>query len=58
VQPQSSAKVSGLRQGDIIRAANRQKVTDLESLKSAVSPQQSLMLNIARGSSSLFILLN
>lgn len=57
VEPKSMASASGLRQGDIIQSANRQKVNDLESLKDAVSSQRSLMLNIARGSSSLFILL-
>jgi len=53
----TAANTSGLRAGDIIHAANRQKVGDIESLKKALSKKKGLMLNIIRGSSSLFILL-
>jgi serine protease Do/serine protease DegQ len=53
----SLAQATGLRQGDVIQAANRKPVNDLESLRSAVASQRSLMLNIQRGSNTLLILL-
>lgn len=55
--PGSLAQKTGLRQGDIIQAANRKPINDLDSLRSAMTTRRSLMLNIRRGSSTLLILL-
>ena len=57
LQPGSSAQSTGLREGDIIQAANRMPIKNLESLRQAVTSQRSLMLNIQRGSNTLLILL-
>lgn len=53
----SLAHSTGLQQGDIIQAANRQRVNNLEGFRSAVASGNSLMLNIRRGSNNLLILL-
>ncbi len=53
----SLAHSTGLQQGDIIQAANRKRVNNLEGFRSAVKARNSLMLNIRRGSNNLLILL-
>jgi len=53
----SLAHSTGLKQGDIIQAANRKRVSNLESFRNAMNERNSLMLNIRRGSSNLLILL-
>lgn len=53
----SLAHSTGLQQGDIIQAANRKRVNNLDSFRSAVTSRSSLMLNIRRGSNNLLILL-
>ena len=53
----SLAHSTGLQQGDIIQSANRKKISNLEVFRAVVSARRSLMLNIKRGSSNLFILL-
>ncbi len=53
----SLAHSTGLQQGDIIQAANRKRVNNLETFRSAVELGNSLMLNIRRGSNNLLILL-
>ncbi|MFO7593894.1 MAG: DegQ family serine endoprotease [Pseudomonadota bacterium] len=57
VAPGSPAMQAGLRKGDLIAQANRQEVTDLESLKKAVEGSESLLLNLQRGGGALFLLL-
>ena len=53
----SLAHSTGLQQGDIIQAANRKRVNNLEAFRAAVTARSSLMLNIRRGSNNLLILL-
>lgn len=53
----SLAHSTGLQQGDVIQAANRKRIKNLKSLRSAVSTRKNLMLNIKRGSNNLLILL-
>ena len=57
VEPGSPAMQAGLRKGDLIAQANRQAVTDLESLQAAVAGSESLLLNLQRGGGALFLLL-
>ncbi len=58
VSPNSPAAYSGLREGDIIISANKQKVSDLETFKKAVgSSQSALLLQINRGGGVLFIVI-
>ena len=48
----------GLRPGDVIVAVNRQRVRNLEEMKSVVARGgQSMVLNIQRGNGSVFILI-
>jgi len=54
--PNSRAAYSGLRPGDLIVAANRQRVYNLESLQRAIQKSaNSLLLQVNRHGSSLFI---
>jgi len=49
---------AGLRKGDIIVSANRRTVTDFTSLSEALAPsRRGILLNVVRGSSALFILI-
>jgi S1-C subfamily serine protease len=49
IAPNSNAGYSGLRQGDIIIGANRQRVIDLDSFRKALSGNyQQLLLHINR----------
>jgi serine protease Do/serine protease DegQ len=57
IQPGSPAQRAGLRDGDIIAQANRQPVSDLDSLRSVVKPREALLLNIRRGNSAMFLML-
>jgi S1-C subfamily serine protease len=57
VAPSSPALLAGLRKGDVIVQANRQEVTDLDSLRSALKGHEALLLNIRRGGGALFLLL-
>ncbi len=58
VTPRSPAARAGLREGDIILAANDQPAADLEALQQAVpNKNQGLSLNVLRGNSQFFILL-
>lgn len=56
--PNSVAAYSGLRPGDIIVAANKRRVRDLESLQSAVGlSKTTLLLQVSRNGTSLFIVI-
>ncbi|WDE11742.1 DegQ family serine endoprotease [Thalassomonas haliotis] len=58
ISPNSSAAYSGLRPGDVIVAANKRRVYDLESLEKALARNKSsILLQVNRGSSSLFIVI-
>ena len=58
ISPNSSAAYSGLRPGDIIVAANKRRVYDLDSLESALARNKSaVLLQVNRGRSSLFIVI-
>jgi serine protease Do/serine protease DegQ len=57
VEPRSPAWQAGLRDGDIIVSANRQAVTSLESLRQAVADKRQLLMNLQRGDSALFVLI-
>ena len=54
VDPGSPAAQRGLRQGDIITAVNRRKVTNLEEFQQHAQGQ-SLLLNIRRGNAHLLL---
>ncbi|TAN52187.1 MAG: DegQ family serine endoprotease [Methylococcaceae bacterium] len=51
------AAVAGLRPGDVIVAANRQRVNDLDDLAAAARSGKELLLNIQRGGNSFFLVL-
>jgi len=54
----SPAHLNGLRPGDVILSANRQPVTSIEEMGKAISDRdRALLLNIQRGRSALFLLL-
>ena len=47
----------GVRANDIIVSANRKSVNSINSLRKAIEGKEVLMLNIVRGSGSMFLLL-
>ena len=57
VKQGSGAWSAGLRRGDIIVSVNRRSVINLESFKALVEGQRVLLLNLQRGNSALFLLL-
>lgn len=57
VKKGSVAWKHGLRDNDVITSVNRQKVTNLDTFRKAISSQEVLMLNIVRGSGAMFLLL-
>ena len=57
-QQNSPAWRAGLRKGDVIVSANRRTVTDLTTLTEALKQsRRGILLNVIRGSSALFILI-
>ncbi|RMH18595.1 MAG: DegQ family serine endoprotease [Gammaproteobacteria bacterium] len=58
IQPNSQAAYSGLRLGDIILSANKQRVYNLESFKKALSrSKSSILLQIERNGGTFFIVI-
>jgi S1-C subfamily serine protease len=58
VAPNSAAAYSGLRVGDVIVGANKRRVYDIESLKSALKlSSTSVLLRVDRNGGSLFIVI-
>lgn len=58
LDPGSAAQVAGLRKGDIITSANKQRVQTLGDLKQAVSRSKNqLLLRILRGNAALYMVL-
>ena len=57
VERGSAAANTGLRKNDIITSANRSNVKSLEELRTAIGKNTSLLLNLRRGNSSLFLYL-
>ena len=57
VEQGSPAWAAGLRKADIITSANRKKINDMDSFRSALQGSQSLLLNIQRGRAALFLFL-
>lgn len=58
IAPNSKAAYSGLRPGDIIVAANKRRVNDIESLQKALSKNKSaVLLQVNRRGGSLFIVI-
>ena len=56
VAPNSAAAYSGLRPGDVIVGANRQRVRDVASFRAALQPAtSSILLRVERNGGSLFI---
>ena len=56
-EPGSAAWNAGLREGDVIVSANRQRVRTVDELRQAIRGSDALLLNIRRGSGALFLLL-
>jgi len=56
VERRGPAWRTGLRKGDIITAANRRQVKSVAELQEVVSRSRRLMLNIQRGNSSVFLM--
>lgn len=58
IEPGSPAQSAGLQPGDVIVAANRMEVRTLDDLKKAAKASQSrLLLQIVRGGSGMFLVL-
>jgi len=58
IAPNSNAAYSGLRPGDVIVAANKRRVYDLESLQNALTKNQSsVLLQVNRGNGALFLVI-
>jgi len=57
VEPGSPAARTGLRKGDIITSANRKNIKNISELRKAINSSRSLLINIRRGNSSLFLFL-
>jgi serine protease Do/serine protease DegQ len=57
IQGNSLAWMAGLRSGDVIVAANRQRVAGLDELAAAAEGSRELLLNILRGDHSFFVVL-
>ncbi len=58
VEPGSPAGQAGLRPGDLLLSVNRREIQSLEHLAQAVPrPNDPLLLNLQRGRSALFVLL-
>lgn len=56
--PRSVAAMSGLRSGDLIMSANRQRVNDLDSFRQALSrSKDSILLHISRGGGSFYLVI-
>ena len=57
VEPGSPAWRNGLRKGDLIVSANRKPVESVEQLQQIAARSQTLLLNLQRGNSALFLYL-
>ncbi len=57
VEANSPAARTGLRRGDIITSANRKIIKNILELQTAIANNKSLLINIRRGNSSLFLFL-
>ena len=58
ISPNSNVAYSGLRPGDIIVAANKRRVYDMDSLEGALTRNKStVLLQVNRGGGSLFIVI-
>ena len=57
VERGSAAQQAGLRKGDLILSANRRPVSDLDDLRRVAAPDQPLLMNLQRGNSGFFMLL-
>jgi len=58
VKPGTPAATTGLRKGDVITSINHDKVTTIEQgLKAAAKSHNEILLNINRGNSALFLLI-
>lgn len=54
----SPAAITGLRPGDIITSLNREDIKDLAGLKKiARNKQKALLMNIQRGNTAMFIVI-
>jgi len=57
IKPGSPAWQTGLRKGDIIRSANRVTLHNIEDFKRAAKARRELLINVQRGDSAMFLLL-
>ncbi len=58
VESGSPAAFAGLQEGDIIVSVNREPVRSLEELRKAIKASKGeLLLNVRRGDSALFIVI-
>lgn len=58
LDPGSPAQMSGLRAGDVITSANKQRVEDIDDLKDVLGKsKQQLLLRLLRGSAALYLVI-
>ena len=57
VEAGSPAARGGLRRGDVILGVNREPVAGIEDFAQAVTGNRALLLQVLRGRSSLFLML-
>jgi serine protease Do len=59
VQENSNVSQSDLRAGDVITSANQSPVTNLDDLRAiAVKADKMLLINVIRGASAVFLVIN
>ena len=59
VEAGSNAMRNGLQPGDVITSVNRRAITSVEDLRRLAAPgQPQLLLNVRRGNSAFFMVLN
>jgi Do/DeqQ family serine protease len=55
VEPGSAASQNGLKANDVIASVNRQRVGNVKELRAAVKDKSSLLLEVRRGGTTLFV---
>ena len=58
VAPDSPAARVGLRKGDVITTVNKQRIKSLDDMPSAIKRSNRLLLNVRRGDSAFFVIID